>query len=253
MEHEPEYGRPDLPAGLAQKIRVHHFGEVTSALDMGWELAGQKRLEIFDSVVVKAQTRGRGQMRRQWYSPPGNLYVAIRLPAESPFTEQHGAIAAAGLFLHGLENLGCKAGLKWPNDIVVNRNGKYAKCGGILLEERNNILLAGFGLNLASAPPVLNAESLSAAVLGVKDISPAALWFKMLPCIYGKWSEPEYQKRLGEEIREHLVWQGERIKADYGEDAITGIFRGLSPDFLPLVESNGNTIEVKAANIRLAQ
>ena len=56
--------------------------------------------------------------------------------------------------------------LKWPNDLLLGG----AKVAGILLERSGNRVVAGFGVNLASAPPV---EGRNVASLGGR-ITPQA-------------------------------------------------------------------------------
>lgn len=48
-----------------------------SCLDTAAHLAARGWLEPWDSVQVYSQTAGRGQLRRQWHSPVGNLYAAL--------------------------------------------------------------------------------------------------------------------------------------------------------------------------------
>ena len=84
--NQPHEG--SAPAALAQLAGapwVWRFGEVPSCLDTAMHLAVSGRLAFWDSVQCVAQTAGRGQLRRAWHSPPGNIYAALRLPLEPPF------------------------------------------------------------------------------------------------------------------------------------------------------------------------
>ena len=65
---------------------------------MAFLLSGRGRLKIWDSVQAVSQTSGRGQLRRSWVSPPGNIYAALRLPVQPPF-DGTAAAPAMGLLL----------------------------------------------------------------------------------------------------------------------------------------------------------
>ena len=136
---------PDGPA-------VWRLGEVDSCLDSAIRLAAQGRLAPWESVQVVAQRQGRGQLRRLWYSPPGNLYAALRLPREAPFSGSEGSVVCGLLLALGLRALGWETMLKWPNDIVVSHGGQVFKLAGLLLEERGDCLLAGIGINILFCP-----------------------------------------------------------------------------------------------------
>lgn len=148
---------PDLHAPL------YLAGCSTSSLDVAHTLARQALLPEWGGVLVSRQTAGRGQLRREWASPEGNIYAALRLPLEYPLDTEAAAPAVGGLVAEALTRMGHRVALKWPNDIlqagvclpeVPHAAGSaWRKVGGILLEERAGILIAGIGINLASAPP----------------------------------------------------------------------------------------------------
>ena len=145
-------------------------GPATSSLDVAHALACRDLLPEWGSVLVLSQSAGRGQLRRVWTSPPGNIYAALRLPTAWPLDTTAAATAVGGLFAATLTRMGYAVALKWPNDILqvqdeisfrhsdplsqATKSAKaWAKVGGILLEERGGALMAGVGLNVSSAPP----------------------------------------------------------------------------------------------------
>ncbi|MBI5100123.1 MAG: biotin--[acetyl-CoA-carboxylase] ligase [Nitrospirae bacterium] len=103
-------------------------------------------------VIADSQTHGKGRLGREWVSPPGvNLYFTVLLrPPFPPGEASILTLTAAVAVVSAIRNYtGVNAGIKWPNDILVN--GK--KAGGILLEmkaakNRINLLAAGIGLNV---------------------------------------------------------------------------------------------------------
>ncbi len=141
-------------------------GECTSTFDLAWELARDRNLPSWSAILALSQNKGRGQVRREWISPPGNLYVSFFLPPEIAGLGTLASLATGYLVHAGLLTMGIPTRLKWPNDLLLsNGEGKF---GGLLLEERENRLVAGLGHNLRSNPEdgsMLRVSAVSAAVL----------------------------------------------------------------------------------------
>ena len=147
---------PGLPAP------VYMTGAASSSLDVANVLHQHGLFPEWASVLCLSQSSGRGQMRRAWTSPEGNVYAALRLPNEGPFATFAAAPAIGGLVAEALHREGFPVLLKWPNDLLQPGEGMVPgilpgrdqchKVGGILLEERRGALIAGIGLNTASAP-----------------------------------------------------------------------------------------------------
>ncbi len=105
-------------------------------------------------LVALEQSAGHGRGERRWTSPPGGLYLnwlrsgldresVPRLPILA------GAAALAALEAVGVE----RAGLKWPNDLLVD-GGKIA---GVLSHARSTEpawVTVGLGVNVLAAPQV---------------------------------------------------------------------------------------------------
>lgn len=131
-------------------------GASTSSLDLAHALVASDVLPEWASVIVHTQSSGRGQLRRNWVSPSGNIYAALRLPMQGVFTSEAAALGMGALLAHGLDAAGYPVHLKWPNDLLQHGNASgvssWRKVGGILLEERAGALIAGVGINLTSAP-----------------------------------------------------------------------------------------------------
>lgn len=140
-----------VPTNLSHDVYV--FDTITSTLDKAHELSKEREMHAFTTVVCQKQLSGRGQLRRKWESMQDNVYTAIVLPDTYPFNTEAAAPAFGGVTAYALKKLGFSVELKWPNDIVQNTEHGYEKVGGILLEERNNALAAGMGINVFSAPP----------------------------------------------------------------------------------------------------
>ncbi len=112
---------------------------------------GEQDAENGTVVVAERQTAGRGRRGNTWVSPDGNCYFSVLLRPELR-TEQAASVtlvAALALAQAVREASGLDAGIKWPNDIVVDGR----KLCGILTEssmepEYINYIVVGIGINV---------------------------------------------------------------------------------------------------------
>ena len=119
-----------------------------STMDLAWDLAGRNLLPEFAFVRAETQTHGRGQFGRAWVSAPGNLFVTVRLPESAEILDTLLPLALGLALVRALETLRVPARIKWPNDILIG----LSKVGGILVEKKGPVIMAGMGLNICSAP-----------------------------------------------------------------------------------------------------
>src|SRR5215204_3865604 len=135
-------------------------------------------------IVTHEQTAGRGRRGREWISSPGNLAVSLLLTETvTP------AVAATLGFVASLAVCETCATLapsvafavKWPNDVLANGS----KVAGILLESEIQgdalAVIAGVGVNLASAPDAMTFPATSILKLG-HNISPEAAFARLSDC-----------------------------------------------------------------------
>jgi BirA family transcriptional regulator, biotin operon repressor / biotin---[acetyl-CoA-carboxylase] ligase len=75
-------------------------------------------------AIARYQTAGRGRLDRKWEAPPGaNLLMSVLLRPPSYLEPFHLTVATALAASDACrETAGAEAGLKWPNDLVVNRS-----------------------------------------------------------------------------------------------------------------------------------
>lgn len=229
----------DLPAS------VYVCGECASSLDMAHALGRGGQLPVWGSVLAAGQSAGRGQLGRVWHSPPGNVFAALRLPLEPPFTETAAAPALGALIIAALHDLGYAALLKWPNDIVVH-DGGARKAGGVLLEEREGRLVAGIGLNLVAAPPATALRERHAlpggclrgkapvpprpAVLWARLVSRMKFWYDHSPHPEAPAAFAARWQALAERFLLHLGCEVTLIDGADEAERLRGIVVGLGPD-----------------------
>ncbi len=135
---------------------IYICGPCSSSMDIALSLVKKNIFPTWSSVIVTSQNTGRGQLGKQWASPPGNLYATIRIPLSPLFIETTASSALGAFIAHILNTMGIPIFLKWPNDLLIHtsttQQSTWAKVGGILLEEYNDVLLVGIGINLISTP-----------------------------------------------------------------------------------------------------
>ena len=110
-------------------------------------------------LVADHQTGGRGRLDRRWEAQPGAaLLVSVLLRPELAVDRLHLLTVAAALAAREAcaEVAGVSPELKWPNDLLLDRDGVPAKLAGLLAEsivdgERAAAVVIGMGLNLRSA------------------------------------------------------------------------------------------------------
>ncbi|UQY32772.1 bifunctional biotin--[acetyl-CoA-carboxylase] ligase/biotin operon repressor BirA [Pseudomonas fulva] len=109
-------------------------------------------------VIAEQQTAGRGRRGRSWASPFGeNLYYSLVLRVSGGMRQLEGLSLVVGLaLLQALREAGVEnAGLKWPNDLLVDGR----KVAGILLELSGDpadichvVIGIGVNINMRVAP-----------------------------------------------------------------------------------------------------
>jgi BirA family transcriptional regulator, biotin operon repressor / biotin---[acetyl-CoA-carboxylase] ligase len=115
------------------------------ALDEGMKTGG-----VF---VAREQTAGRGRQGAPWHSPAGEnltFSVVLRFPKAGKPVHSYPLVVGLALYdaLSARVPVGSSLGIKWPNDLYLNRK----KLAGILVEGRNDggehALAVGIGLNV---------------------------------------------------------------------------------------------------------
>ncbi len=252
-EEQEAGGVPLLSAcGSALPGPLFLAGACTSTLDIARELCRRELFPEWASVLALKQSAGRGQMRRTWSSPEGNLYAALRLPVEGPFAFTAAAPAIGALCAEGLSSEGFPVLLKWPNDICRRTDeGAMLKAGGILLEESGGALVAGIGLNIASCPPPSQIRPGAAAPAGTlaggRIVSIFTLWLRLAARIFSCYEKLKEQDawwvRLAESRMAYLGCPAiiEGSLAESGSDPLDarGIVAGISRSGALLLKTQG--------------
>ena len=125
--------------------------ETSSTNDLAWEAEARGAPEGF-VVFAERQTAGRGQYGRRWESAPyQGLWLSVLLRPRITLSEspQLTSLLASVVATTIIEETGCAASIKAPNDIYVTGR----KIAGVLVEgrtasDRSYVAVAGMGVNV---------------------------------------------------------------------------------------------------------
>lgn len=228
--------------------RVPETGS-TSA-DLAARLRGGDVVPEGSWLVADRQTAGRGRLGRTWSDGAGNFMGSTVVRPGFGDPEAASLALLAGLAVHAAvsEHLppDHPAVLKWPNDVLIGR----AKLAGILLEREGEAVIVGVGVNLASAPTLLDRETISIASLGAAPSRDSfaenlALHFDL---------ELERWRNYGLEplIRRWLA-AAHPLGTELVSDGLKGVFAGLTSEgALQLRLADGSLRTIHAGEVNLA-
>lgn len=185
---ETMYNKRELEQGLKTKTMgqtIYFYEETDTTNNRARELALEGAPEG-TLVVAEKQTAGRGRRGKVWESPLGTgiwMSLVLRpqiMPAEASVLTLLCGLATA----EAIEaETGLSAGIKWPNDILIN--GK--KAVGILTEmdcemSEVHFVIPGIGINVntASFPPEIAEIATSLYLECGKTVSRRRLVHKVL-------------------------------------------------------------------------
>jgi BirA family biotin operon repressor/biotin-[acetyl-CoA-carboxylase] ligase len=237
--------------GIDWQVDVH--AKLPSTQDYVRDLVEE---DIPEGTVVQAlsQTSGRGRQGREWVSPVGNLYMSLLLYPECDAAKAGQmsfvtAVAVSAAIDEYIEPGHLKT-LKWPNDVLID--GK--KCAGILIESvlgKDGVvdaLIIGIGVNIVAPPE----GSIGVAqVSGGKQVPIHPFRDKVLHELeetYRQWKHQGFAP-----IRTRWLKQahglGDIITARFAKDEAKGIFKGIDDKGALLLDIEGDTKNIAAAEI----
>lgn len=151
----PEEVKVGLSTRSMGQNKIFYSSTLSSTNELAREEA-QKGCGEGTLVLAEEQTGGRGRLGRVWYSPRYKgifLSLVLRPPVNPSEASQVTMVASVALAMAIRAETGVVAGIKWPNDLLVQ--GK--KVCGILAElnaemDRVNYLVLGAGINANQEP-----------------------------------------------------------------------------------------------------
>ncbi len=196
-------------------------------------------------VTAESQTAGKGRRGRSWVSPPGTgIWFSLLLrpdihPAHAPMLTLTAALAVA----EAIEEIcGLKAGIKWPNDIVVS--GK--KVCGILTEmsaeaEQVHYVVIGIGINanMTEFPEEIRKTATSLYLETGKKVRRARLTAAVMARMeywYERFLKTSDMTLLKEAYTARLVNLNQEVVILDSRSGSEGLCRGIDDGGLLLVE-----------------
>ncbi len=219
---ETMYNKRELEQGLKTKTMgqsIYFYEETDTTNNRARELALEGAPEG-TLVVAEKQTAGRGRRGKVWESPLGTgiwMSLVLRpqiMPAEASVLTLLCGLATA----EAIEaETGLSAGIKWPNDILIN--GK--KAVGILTEmdcemSEVHFVIPGIGINVntTSFPPEIADIATSLFLECGKTVSRRRLVHKVLERLeehYETFLRTGSFTAMLEDYRKHCITLGKEV------------------------------------------
>lgn len=219
---ETMYNKRELEQGLKTKTMgqsIYFYEETDTTNNRARELALEGAPEG-TLVVAEKQTDGRGRRGKVWESPLGTgiwMSLVLRpqiMPAEASVLTLLCGLATAEAIK---AETGLSAGIKWPNDILIN--GK--KAVGILTEmdcemSEVHFVIPGIGINVntASFPPEIADIATSLYLECGKTVSRRRLVHKVLERLeehYETFLRTGSFTAMLEDYRKHCITLGKEV------------------------------------------
>jgi len=239
---------------------VFHVAEIDST-NRGLIDLGKAGAEHGTVLVADHQTRGRGKGSRAWFSKPsGSLCVSVLIRTGRPIEEapQLTLLGAVALWEAIAVHTGVTAGIKWPNDLLVDGR----KICGILAEAHGNpagaldFVVLGFGLNLAieqaEFPEELRGSAASLSKLAGRPIDPIGFldgFLASLKVWLPLW-EAVGVASFATTWTRHAEHLGQMVLITDGDEPITARLLGLADDgALRILDETGTARLVHSGDI----
>lgn len=235
--------------------RLVHLAEIDSTNSEALRLASDPGVPEGTVVVADSQTAGRGRWGRTWVSEPGKsltFSVLLRPTARPDLITTCVGVAVTEAVR---ELTGADAGLKWPNDVVVDGR----KLAGILVESQSGptgvlTAVAGIGINIESPP-----SDLGVPVTSMANVSSgrAPARHEVLAVVLS-WFEPLYRALGTQQGAAQIVDRASELSTVLGEEVTlafadgrsqTGIATSLDPAGALIVRSPNGTETFRAGEI----
>ena len=216
--------------------RVHHrLTDSTSERAKALAAAGTLHGTL---VTADEQSAGRGRQGRVWSAPPRSaVLMSLVLRELDELLPLTAAVAVC-------EALPVEAGVKWPNDVWIDRR----KVAGILVEGRpqEGWAVLGIGLNVTTEafPPELAVTATSLRLAGADTTTEAVLGD--LVTSLARWLDAPRDAVLAA-WRSRDALKGERICWSGGE----GIADGIDDSGALLVQAGTGPVTLDAGEVHL--
>jgi BirA family biotin operon repressor/biotin-[acetyl-CoA-carboxylase] ligase len=196
-------------------------------------------------VTAAEQTAGRGRQGRRWSAPAGRSLLMSLVLRDPPPLLALGAGVAVARVAETLDAGGRRAGVKWPNDVLLDGR----KVAGILVEGRpqDRWAVLGIGLNVAVRDGDLDPETAARATgLGREPGDAEAALPAVLSALEQVLMLPAAEMLSALRARDAL--RGRPVRWAQG----TGVGAGIDDDGRLCVDTGEATLTLQAGEVHLA-
>lgn len=226
---------------------------VTSALRTGWlgrpahvvARLGSTNTALRESAVGGAPTgtlllteyqeAGKGRFDRRWVAPAGtSLLFSLLFRPDWPVRRASWLTMCAGLAaVEAVEaETDLRAGLKWPNDVMLATAEGWRKVGGLLLEtemedDRLRLTIVGIGLNVNIPPEQLPTPGATSLLAARGEATPRLPLLATLLERLERWYEAAEQGESPQPAwNSRLITLGRRVRVSGGPETVAGTAQG---------------------------
>lgn len=230
---------------------IKHFGSIDSTNTYAKEVAS-KGAEEGTLIISDEQVMGRGRLGRSWTSPKGTgiwMSLVLRPDIEPVHAAKMTQIAAAAMNEAISKTTGLSAGIKWPNDIIVNRK----KVCGILTEmsaELNtvNYIVVGIGVNVnvEAFPQDIKETATSLKIESGQTVRRKDVVVEFLhqfETFYKAYIEEGNLEKTLDYCRQHSVTIGQKVRVIHKNETLYGEAIDLNQDGELLVKFDDGEIK----------
>lgn len=208
--------------------KIHYYPEVDSTMDIARDMA-IKGCPDFTVMVAGVQKKGRGRLRRKWYSEEGGLFFTMVLRPGIPMALSPRINFLASMTLvKTLKHLfKIDANVKWPNDILVNEK----KISGMLSEidaetDLIHYINIGMGVNVNNDPALNEPTAVSLMnILGKPVMRKKILW-EFLNRFEAGMKKQEWEKVIND-WKKHTITLNRHVKIATAHEKTEGIARDV--------------------------
>lgn len=232
------------------------FRTLSSSLDAIHDL-GAQGAPAGTVVLAEEQTAGRGRDGRTWRSPPGGVWLGMLLrpplPAAGVLSLRIGLVLAdvveAVLGVRPTALSGPRAGVKWPNDVLVDDR----KVAGILCESRwqgdaLQWLGVGIGINVTNEIPV----DLAARAVALRELRPGARRIDVLDQLIPALLRLAAHGGQLTEFECAAFARRDWLRGRHIRSPLAGRAAGIRPDGALLVDTGAGTTMVRDGHVELS-
>ena len=241
----------EITHGLNTKFiakKIHYFDYLASTMDLAMQLGMQSAVNG-TLVLAESQTKGRGRLGRNWFSPKyKGIYLSLILrPKIPPSASPVLTLLSAVSICEAVKKVGgLDAQIKWPNDIFINNK----KIAGILTElnaevDKVNFVVIGIGLNVNNDKSALIAQATSLKEQLGQPISRVGLLQELLRRIENNYSlfEDRGAKAIIDKCRSFSLTLGRRVKIYCQDKHIEGAAVDIDQDGALLIRKDSGLVQ----------